>query len=216
MAADGSQVAPIPMDCGKSGACHGCPKPCTASTPKMTGMCSRECAIANDCMVLYSSAQSRPVLPVSGLPVLSVGMSVPPARIEPTLLSTKIFCSHTGLGRLKPPWLVHVLLVSVTCVTSIWTIWPIFSGSVIWASSLFTRAWTGGSWAAELLLAAALAGAVLVTATAEMAAATTTAAAAAVNGRVRPVALPGSLIQCLVDESCLIDYLPRTTGSDAP
>src|SRR5215475_8191767 len=122
-------------------------------------------------MVLYSLAQFRPVLPM------------------------KIFCSHTGFGRLKSFWLVQLLLLSVTCVTSIWTIWPIFSGSVIWASSLFTCAWTGGSWVAVRLLAAALAGAVLVTATAEMAAATTTAAAAAVNGRARPLTLPGSLIQ---------------------
>src|SRR6516164_7461476 len=168
-------------------------------------------------MVLYSLAQSRPVLPVPPWPVVSGGTSVPPARIEPTLLSTKIFCMQTGFGMLKPPVLVQALVVSVTCVASISTIWPIFSGSVIWASSLFTRAWTGGSWAAERLLAAALAGpAVLVTATAEMAAASTTAAAAAVNGRARPLTLPGSLIQCLADESCFIDYLPRTTGSDAP
>src|SRR5262252_314118 len=184
----------------------------------MTGMCSRECCIAKDCMVLYMLAQSRPVLPLGGpWPVVSTGMSVAPASIEPTLLSMKIFCSQTGFGRLKPPWLVHVLLVSVTCVTSIWTIWPIFSGSVIWASSLFIFAWTGGSCAAERLLAAALAGpAVLVTATAEMAPASTTAATAAVTGRARPVTLLGSLIQCLADESCFIDYLPRTTGSDAP
>ena len=45
-AAEGSQVAPIPIDCGNSGACHGWPKPWTASTPKMTGMCSREFLIA--------------------------------------------------------------------------------------------------------------------------------------------------------------------------
>jgi hypothetical protein len=72
-------------------------------------------------------------------------MSVPPARIEPTLLSTKIFCSHTGLGRLKPPWLVQLLLVSVTCVASICTIWPIFSASVIRPSRSATRAWTGAA-----------------------------------------------------------------------
>ena len=135
----------MPMDCGNSGACHGCPKPCTASTPKMTGMCSRECWIAYDCMVLYSLAQSRPVLPGPPLPVVSGGMSVPPARIEPTLSSTKIFCSHTGLGRLKPPWLVQLLLVSVTCVASICTIWPIFSASVIRPSRSATRAWTGAA-----------------------------------------------------------------------
>ena len=92
-------------------------------------------------MVLYSVAQSRPVLPVPPLPVVSMGMSVPPARIEPTLLSTKIFCSHVGLGRLNPPWLVQALVVSVTWVASICTIWPIFSGSVIRPSRSLTRAW---------------------------------------------------------------------------
>ncbi len=66
----------------------------------------------------------------------------PAARIDPTLSSTKIFCSQTGLGMLKPPWLVQLLLVSVTCVTSIWTIWPIFSASVIRPSKSLTRDWT--------------------------------------------------------------------------
>ena len=93
-------------------------------------------------MVLYSLAQSRPVLPVPPPPVVSSGMSVPPARIDPTLLSTKIFCSQTGLGMLKPPWLVQLLLVSVTCVASICTIWPIFSASVIRPSKSLTRDWT--------------------------------------------------------------------------
>ncbi len=72
-----------------------------------------------------------------------MGMSVPPARIEPTWLSTKIFCSQAGLGRLNPPWLVQALVLSVTWVASICTIWPIFSGSVILPSRLPTRAWTG-------------------------------------------------------------------------
>src|SRR6266545_2288686 len=94
-------------------------------------------------MVLYSVAQSRPVLPGPPLPVVSMGTSVPPARIEPTWLSTKIFCSQAGLGRLNPPWLVQLLLVSVTWVASICTIWPIFSGRVIRPSRLLTRAWTG-------------------------------------------------------------------------
>ena len=94
-------------------------------------------------MVLYSLAQSRPVLPVPPWPVVSGGISVPPARIEPTLSLTKIFCSQTGLGMLKPPVLVQSLLLSVTCVASICTIWPIFSGSVIRLSRSATRAWTG-------------------------------------------------------------------------
>src|SRR5262249_51429527 len=146
LAAAGSQVAPIPTDCGKSGAWNGCPKPCTASTPKTAGMCSREFLIANRCMVLYSLAQSRPVLPVPPEPVVSTGMSVAPASIEPTLLSMKIFSSQTGFGRLKPPWLVQVLLVSVTCVTSIWTICPIFSDRVILSSRSLTRSSTERCW----------------------------------------------------------------------
>ncbi len=133
-------MAPMPIDCGNSGAWKGCPKPWTASTPKITGMCSRECCIAKVCMVLYSLAQSLPVLPVPFWPVVSTGMSVPPARIEPAWLSMKIFCSHTGFGRLKPPWLVQLLLLSVTCVTSICTIWPIFSGRVIRSSRSATLA----------------------------------------------------------------------------
>ncbi len=72
-----------------------------------------------------------------------MGMSVPPARIEPTWLSTKIFCSQAGLGRLNPPWLVQALVLSVTWVASICTIWPIFSGSVIRPSRSLTRAATG-------------------------------------------------------------------------
>ena len=94
-------------------------------------------------MVLYSLAQSCPVLPVPPFPVVSGGMSVPPARMEPTWLVTRIFCSHTGFGRLNPPVLVQLSLLSVTCVASICTIWPIFSGSVIRPSRSATRAWTG-------------------------------------------------------------------------
>ena len=93
--------------------------------------------------MLYSLAQSSPVLPVPPWPVVSGGMSVPPARIEPTLSVTKIFCSQTGFGMLKPPVLVQLDVVSVTCVASIWTIWPIFSGRVIRPSRSATRAWTG-------------------------------------------------------------------------
>src|SRR5258708_40303824 len=59
-------------------------------------------------------------------------------------------------GQLKPPWLVQLLLVSVICVTSIWTIWPTFSGRVMRPRRSFTRAWTGaggsrytGLWLAE-------------------------------------------------------------------
>jgi len=94
-------------------------------------------------MVLYSLAQSRPVLPVPPELVVSGGMSVPPARIEPARSSTKIFCSHTGLGMLNPPVLVQLLVVSVTWVASICTIWPIFSGSVIRLSRSVTRVWMG-------------------------------------------------------------------------
>ena len=93
-------------------------------------------------MVLYSVAQSRPVLPGPPFPVVSIGMSDPPARIEPAWSSTKIFCSQVGLGRLNPPWLVQALVVSVTWLCSICTIWPIFSGSVIRPSRSLTRAGT--------------------------------------------------------------------------
>ena len=48
----------MPIDCGNSGACHGWPKPCTASTPKINGMCSREFWIAYFWIMLYSLAQS--------------------------------------------------------------------------------------------------------------------------------------------------------------
>ena len=48
----------MPIDCGNSGACQGWPKPCTASTPKITGMCSREFWIAYFWIMLYSLAQS--------------------------------------------------------------------------------------------------------------------------------------------------------------
>src|SRR5690242_19836100 len=137
-------------------------------------------------MVLYSLAQSRPVLPGPPLPVVSGGMSVPPARIEPTLSVMKIFCSHTGLGRLKPPVLVQLLVLSVTWVASICTIWPIFSGSVIWRSRSATRCWTGrrGLRYAGRLAAAALrpaAGGAEVAAEADTPTASTTAAVAAVT-----------------------------------
>ena len=93
-------------------------------------------------MVLYSLAQSRPVLPGPPFPVVSIGTSDPPARMKPAWSSTKIFCSQVGLGRLNPPWLVQALVVSVTWLCSICTIWPIFSGSVIRPSRSLTRAGT--------------------------------------------------------------------------
>src|ERR1035438_5121176 len=92
-------------------------------------------------MVLYSVAQSRPVLPGPPFPVVSMGMSDPPARIEPTLSVTKTFCSQAGLGRLNPPWLVQALVVSVTLLCSICTIWPIFSGSGVRPRRSLPRAW---------------------------------------------------------------------------
>src|SRR5260370_33321100 len=50
-------------------------------------------------------------------------------------------------GQLKPPWLAQLLLVSVICVTSIWTIWPTFSGRVMRPRRSCTRAWTGAGGA---------------------------------------------------------------------
>src|SRR5213595_2089630 len=57
--ADGSHVAPIPIDCGYNGACQGCPKPCTASTPKINGMCRREFMIQK-----YAIENSRLHIPL--------------------------------------------------------------------------------------------------------------------------------------------------------
>ena len=138
-----SQVAPMPIDCGNSGASVGWPNPCTASTPKITGMCSREWATAYPWIALYSFAQSSPVLPGPPLPVVSGGTSVPPASSEPVWLVTRICCMQVGLGRLKPPWLVHASVWSVIWVTSCWSIWPTFSASVMALSRADTRASTG-------------------------------------------------------------------------
>jgi hypothetical protein len=64
---------------------------------------------------------------------------VPPARIEPVFASTRIFCMHCGLGRLKPLLPQVFPSGSVNVVTNCWSIWPTFSGNVITASSAFTR-----------------------------------------------------------------------------
>jgi hypothetical protein len=87
-------------------------------------------------------AQSYPVLPLPPWPVVSGGLSVPPASSEPVLLSTShVFrqlwfsCAH--------PWLPHAVDGPVTLSTSCWSIWPTFSGKVIAPSSAFTRAWIG-------------------------------------------------------------------------
>src|SRR3954470_17171639 len=138
--ADGSHVAPMPIDCGKSGACQGWPNPCTASTPKITGRCSREFWIAYFWIMLYSLAQSYPVLPVPPWPVVSGGLSVPPASSEPTLLSTSHVFRQLWFSWAQP-WLPHALDGPVTLSTSCWSIWPTFSWSVIrWSRSL-TRLW---------------------------------------------------------------------------
>lgn len=84
------------IDCGKSGAWNGWPKPRTASTPKMTGMCSHDLLIANCCMVLYSLAHSRPVLPVPPEGVVAGGNSVPPARIDPVWLPIRSSARRQG------------------------------------------------------------------------------------------------------------------------
>jgi hypothetical protein len=93
-AAAGSQVAPIPIDCGNSGSCHGWLKPWMASMPKISGMCSREFAIAYFWISLYSLAQSWAVLPEPPFPVVSTGLSEPPARIEPVCWSISTLCMH--------------------------------------------------------------------------------------------------------------------------
>src|SRR6476659_6132652 len=124
--AEGSQVAPIPIECGYNGACHGCPKPCTASTPKINGMCRREFSIAYFWIRLYSLAQSYPVLPVPPWPVVSGGLSVPPASSEPTLLSTSHVFMQLSFSCAQP-WLPHALAGPVRLSTSCWSIWPTFS-----------------------------------------------------------------------------------------
>jgi hypothetical protein len=64
-------------------------------------------------------------------------------------------------------------------------------------------------------VAARAGAAVFVTASADMAVASDIAMVAAMNGRVRPVTLPGVLIQCLADESRLMTA-SRMTGSTMP
>src|SRR4051794_16162577 len=133
----------MPMDCGYSGACHGWPKPCTASTPKTSGMCRREFLMAYFWIMLYSLAQSRPVFPTPPLPVVSMGLLVPPARTEPVLASMRILCMQSGLGRLNPLSPHRVPSVSVRVDTSCWSICPTFSASVISFIKALTRADTG-------------------------------------------------------------------------
>ena len=115
----GSQVAPIPMECGNSGAWYGWPKPCTASTPRITGMCRRECSIAKCWMVFAQSAQP--------LPVLSAGLSVPPARIDPVKFLISTWSRQFGCsGSVLPPVLLQLplagLVVSRNSPVTIWSI----------------------------------------------------------------------------------------------
>jgi hypothetical protein len=139
-AAAGSQVAPTPIDCGNSGAWNGCPKPCTASTPSSTGMCSRVSWTATRWIALAQSAQP--------LPVLSAGLSVPPARIEPVKFFTSTLFRQFGCsGSVLPPALPQSplagLVESRSSPVTIWSIWPTFSASVIRRSRSSTRADTG-------------------------------------------------------------------------
>ncbi len=82
-------------------------------------MCSREFSIASCWMVLAQSAQP--------CPVLSAGLSVPPARMEPvkfliSTLSRQLGCS----GSLLPPALLQLpsagLVVSRSLPVTIWSI----------------------------------------------------------------------------------------------
>ena len=81
------------------------------------------------------------MLPVPPWPVVSGGLSVPPASSEPTLLST----SHVFMqlwASWAQPWLPHPgdAEVFVRLSTSCWSIWPTFSSSVMRWSRSFTRA----------------------------------------------------------------------------
>src|SRR5450631_68252 len=133
----------MPIDCGNNGACHGWPNPCTASMPKISGTWSREFLMVYCWIMLYSLAQSYPVLPTPPPPVVSIGLLVPPASTDPTCCCTRIFCIQAGLGMLNPLSPQAAPLGSVRVVTSCWSIWPTFSSSVIaWRSEL-TRAEIG-------------------------------------------------------------------------
>jgi hypothetical protein len=89
-------------------------------------------------MVLYCTAQP--------LPVLSLGLSVPPARIEPVWSVISTFCRQTGCsGSLLPP-LQSPLAGGVAAFSlpmTIWSIWPTFSARVMRRSRSATRAATG-------------------------------------------------------------------------
>ncbi len=110
-------------------------------------MCSREFLIAYCWMMLYSVAQSAPVLPTPPLPVVSGGLLVPPARIEPTCWSIRIFCMQAVFGMFQPLSAQVALFGSVSVVTSCWSIWPTFSSSVMARRRASTR--TGVGWLAS-------------------------------------------------------------------
>src|SRR6266545_5725799 len=100
-------------------------------------------------MVLYCSAQP--------LPVLSLGLSVPPARIEPVLSVISTFCRQAGCsGSLLPPLQLPLpgSLAAFSLPMTIWSIWPTFSASVIRRSRLSTRAETEAvaSWSGAAVL----------------------------------------------------------------
>src|SRR3979490_1048460 len=108
--------------------------------------------------MLYSLAQSRPVYPIQPFPVVSGGLSVPPARTDPTCWSTRILPSQAGLGMPNVPVLQFALFGSVRLSTSCWSICPPFSGGVMALSKASTRALVdmsllshGGEVAAVLL-----------------------------------------------------------------
>src|SRR5207248_4575037 len=87
-------------------------------------------------MVLYHCAQPWPVL--------SGGLSVPPARIEPVTFLTSTLSKQDGCsGSVFPPVLWQVpsagLVLSRSAPTTIWSIWPTFSSNVIRPSRSSTR-----------------------------------------------------------------------------
>src|SRR5829696_5504231 len=89
-------------------------------------------------MVLYCTAQP--------LPVLSLGLSVPPERIEPVCSVISTFCRQTGCsGSLLPPLQSPPAggLGPRSLPSTIWSIWPTFSSSVMRPSRSLTRAGTG-------------------------------------------------------------------------
>src|SRR5882757_2097719 len=92
----------------------------------MIGMCSRELSTAYFCTVLTMVAHA------SG--VLTAGLPPPPERTEPAELFTSTFFMQDSVSAPPLHWQSPCILP-----TEIWSIWPIFSSSVILLRRSLTR-----------------------------------------------------------------------------